>query len=256
MIITVTMNPSIDKTAEIASINLGGLNRLGNVIVDAGGKGINVSKMIKALGLDSVATGFLGGGAGVEIENMLRLQNVKTDFIRIKQTTRTNLKVLSDNYGITEFNEPGAEVTAGEMSVLREKLLTYAAPGAIFVFSGSLPPGAGDDAYFKFACDVKALGASVFLDADGEAFSDALAAKPDFIKPNINELKQHFGILADGVVVPCCLDGEGDIPLGNVFTGELSEILSAPRARAIVEGFRRRAAVEPLCQTCSYKNRF
>ena len=197
MIVTVTMNPSIDKTAEIAELKPGGLNRLGNIIVDAGGKGINVSKMIKALGMESVATGFLGGNTGMEIENMLRLQDIKTDFINIKQTTRTNFKVLSPDYGITEFNEPGAEITAGEMSALREKLLAYAGPGTIFVFSGSLPRGAGGDAYFMLAKDVKAAGASVFIDADGEAFSEALAAKPDFIKPNKFELSQYFGVNDD-----------------------------------------------------------
>ena len=197
MIITVTMNPAIDKTAKTGAIKPGGLNRLDDVITDAGGKGINVSKMIKALGMESVATGFLGGGAGREIKSLLRRQNIKNDFIAINQTTRTNLKVLSEDYGITEFNEPGAKVTAGEMAALHDKLMIYAAPGVIFVFSGSLPRGAAVDTYYRLACDVKDMGASVFIDADGEAFSAALEAKPDYIKPNKFELMQYFGIKDD-----------------------------------------------------------
>ena len=194
MIITVTMNPAIDKTAEAETISPGCLNRLRNVTYDAGGKGVNVSKILKALGVESVATGFLGGGAGREIEARLLKAGIKSDFVSIGGTTRTNLKVLTKEFGITEFNEPGAEISASEMDALREKLLCYAGPDATFVLSGSLPRGVGADIYFRLIYAVKEKGASVFLDADGEAFKAAVEAKPDYIKPNLFELKQYFGL--------------------------------------------------------------
>ncbi len=193
MTVTVTMNPALDKTAVIPALIPGGLNRLERVVLDAGGKGINVSKMIAALGGNSVATGFLGGGSGRELEAMLRLPGIEPDFITIAHTTRTNLKVLSGDCGVTEFNEPGATVTAGEIAALREKLLALAGPGVTFVFAGSLPRGAGAGIYGQLIGEVKAMGASAFLDADGEAFRLALEAGPDFIKPNKFELLQYFG---------------------------------------------------------------
>lgn len=203
MIITVTLNPAIDKTAEIAKLMPGGLNRLENILPDAGGKGINVSKMIAALGGRSVATGFLGGSAGREIEIILNASGIETDFIPIAHATRTNLKVLSPEYGVTEFNEPGAAVTAAEMLALRDKLMQYAKPGVTFVFSGNLPRNVASDTYQELTDVVKEKGAAVFLDADGEAFGQALSARPDFIKPNKFELMQYFGIADELSLAEC-----------------------------------------------------
>ncbi|MCL2162871.1 MAG: 1-phosphofructokinase family hexose kinase [Oscillospiraceae bacterium] len=195
MIITVTMNPAADKTAETDSIKVGGLNRLRNVVIDAGGKGINVSKTIAALGGLSIATGFIGGSAGADIEHSLQCLGITTDFVEIRRPTRTNLKVLSCDSGVTEFNEPGSAVTPDEMKSLEEKLLDYAdaESGATFIFSGSLPDGVNPDVYKRLIEAVRKKGSFAFLDSDGEAFRQALTANPDFIKPNISELQQYFG---------------------------------------------------------------
>ncbi len=193
-IITVTLNPSIDKTAETGAFIPGGLNRLENITLDAGGKGVNVSKMIAALGGESVATGFLGGGIGREMEALiLGIPGIKPDFIRTGHATRTNFKLWCQNYGITEFNEPGAFVSAEEMDALRAKLLSLAAPEAVFIFAGSLPQGVEADTYAQLIRAVKAKGARAYLDADGEAFRQAIQAAPYFIKPNKFELLQYFG---------------------------------------------------------------
>ena len=197
MIFTITMNPAVDKTARSASIVPGGLNRLGEITLDAGGKGINVSKMINALGGTSVATGFLGGSSGSDILGVLNKLGIKTDFVNIESPTRINLKVLSDDFGITEFNEPGPAVTSCEMDLLFEKLLGFAKPGSIFAFSGSLPQGVSPGIYQQLIETVKNKGASVFLDADGEAFRSALLSKPDYIKPNKYELTQYFNVDGD-----------------------------------------------------------
>lgn len=192
MIITVTMNPAIDKTVDLEQFVQGGLNRLKNVIVDAGGKGINVSKTIKALGGETIATGFLGGSGGVLIQKVLKEQGIRADFIEIKNEVRINLKVVEANGSVTELNEPGPVVTQEELDLLTEKLLDYANEDALFILAGSIPNGVSKDVYRILTLRLKEKGAKVFLDADGELFINALEAGPDIIKPNRHELEEYF----------------------------------------------------------------
>lgn len=192
MIITVTMNPAIDKTVDLERLVCGGLNRLKNVIVDAGGKGINVSKTIQELGGETIATGFLGGSGGQLIQKVLKEQGIKADFIEIKSEVRTNLKVVEADGNVTELNEPGPMVTEQELDQLTEKLLSYANEDALFVLAGSIPNGIKKDVYKNLTMKLKEKGAKVFLDADGELFINALAACPDIIKPNRHELEEYF----------------------------------------------------------------
>ncbi len=193
-IITVTLNPALDKTATLDTLQPGELNRLREVIVDAGGKGVNVSKVLQALGMPSLATGFLGGGSGEEIARALAALGIKNEFITIAGTTRTNLKVVDEGSRLTELNEPGAIVSADELDRLGHALQSWAEPGQVFVFSGSIPSGVSAGIYAKFIAMVQAKGAQAFLDADGEPFRAALAAKPDFIKPNRRELLEYFSL--------------------------------------------------------------
>jgi 1-phosphofructokinase len=192
MIITVTMNPAIDKTVDLEHLEHGGLNRIKNVIVDAGGKGINVSKTIKELGGETIATGFIGGSGGVLIKKVLMEQGIQSDFIEIKNEIRTNLKVVEADGYVTEFNEPGPIVAEEELELLTAKLLSYANEDALFVLAGSIPNGIGKDVYKTFIHKLKEKGAKVFLDADGELFINSLEASPDVIKPNRHELEEYF----------------------------------------------------------------
>lgn len=192
MIITVTMNPAIDKTVDLEHLEHGGLNRVKNVIVDAGGKGINVSKTIKELGGETIATGFVGGSGGVLIKKVLMEQGIQSDFIEIKNEIRTNLKVVESDGYVTEFNEPGPIVTEEELDLLTTKLLQYANEDALFVLAGSIPNGISKNVYKVFIEKLKEKGAKVFLDADGELFIHSLEASPDIIKPNRHELEEYF----------------------------------------------------------------
>lgn len=192
MIITVTMNPAIDKTADLEHFEHGGLNRLKNVIADAGGKGINVSKTIKELGGETIATGFVGGSGGVQIKKVLEDLGIPADFIEIKNEIRTNLKVVGSDGYVTELNEPGPFVSEEEYNLLVEKLLNYANEEALFVLAGSIPNGIGKDVYYNLTLKLKEKGAKVFVDADGELFIRALEAGPDIIKPNRHELEEYF----------------------------------------------------------------
>lgn len=197
MIITVTLNPAIDKTAEVDILRVGELNRIQNIVSDVGGKGINVSKMISAIGGESIATGFIGGTSGNYIAEQLSEMNIQTDFVYSSGVTRTNLKVLDNGTRLTEINEPGILVTREEENKLIEKITEYSSEGAIFVLSGSLCRGIEKDFYSKLTKKIRDKGGKVFLDADGESFSLAVKQSPDFVKPNKFELLEYLGIKED-----------------------------------------------------------
>lgn len=193
MIVTVTMNPAIDKTVEIDKLQPGGLNRIQKVEYDAGGKGINVSKTIRELGGTSIAAGFLGGNAGRTIESVLNEKGIQNDFIWVDGETRTNTKVFEKNGEVTELNEPGPQISQEQISQLIKKLEGYADAQTLFIFAGSIPNGVDKGIYGKMIQKVHAHGAKVLLDADGELFRQALDAGPDIIKPNRVELEEYAG---------------------------------------------------------------
>ena len=197
MIVTVTMNPAIDKTIEIDKFIYNGLNRIQKVEYDAGGKGINVSKTICELGGKSIATGFLGGNNGKLIDNVLKKCGITSDFVWVSGETRTNTKVVEADGTLTELNEPGALVRDEDIQKLKDKLLTYANEETIFIFAGSIPNTVSKDIYRELISVVKEKGAYVLLDADGEAFGKALESKPNMIKPNRAELEAYLGVSAE-----------------------------------------------------------
>lgn len=194
MIITVTINPAVDKTVEIEELKYGELNRFKNVISDAGGKGINVSKAIKALGGNSIASGFIGGSNGIFIETALNELNINCDFIHIQQNTRSNLKIVENNGRVTELNEPGSKILPNEIDNLIEKLESYANNSSLFVLSGSVPNSVDKNIYKVLIEKLKLKGAKILLDADGELFLNGLKAKPNIIKPNRYELENLYNL--------------------------------------------------------------
>lgn len=194
MIVTVTMNPAIDKTVDIDALERGGLNRIHHVELDAGGKGINVSKTIHELGGKSIAVGFIAGSAGKIIRSVLDDWGIENDFIEVSGETRTNTKVFERTGELTELNEPGPVVEEKDVRALYDKLESYADENTLFVLAGSVPQGVNKDIYRKIIELVHKKGAKVLLDADGELFTNALNAGPDIIKPNKVELEQYAGM--------------------------------------------------------------
>lgn len=192
MIVTVTMNPAIDKTVDIGRFERGDLNRIKRVEMDAGGKGINVSKTIRELGGESIATGFVGGTSGTIIKQVLTDLGLRTDFVEVKGETRTNLKVVEETGEVTELNEPGPEVSKKQLEDLLNRLAGYANPDTLFVLAGSIPAGIPTDIYRRITEEVHQKGAKVLLDADGTLFSESLKGKPDMLKPNRSELERHY----------------------------------------------------------------
>jgi 1-phosphofructokinase len=213
MIVTLTLNPALDKTARVDVMKPNTLNRLRDLALNAGGKGVNVSAMIHSLGGESLAVGFAGGGTGKELLSLIAQRGLHADFVPVAAATRTNLKVVDNDGALTELNEPGPHISGDEWAALERKLADLAEKGSTVVLSGSLPAGLGKDTYKKLSAMLRQGGAAVFLDADGEAFKLALEnepdAIPDYVKPNRFELLQYFGIadddrVSDGKLTELC----------------------------------------------------
>lgn len=194
MIVTVTLNPAIDKTVTIDEFYYGGLNRIKSVVQDPAGKGINVSKTIHSLGGKSIATGFIAGSSGRMIREGLDKLGIVSDFIQVPGESRTNMKVVDAKGKVTELNEPGPVIEEAVIEELLKKLYNMANADSIFVLAGSIPRGVDGGIYRKITELVKRKNAKVFLDADGELFMKGLEAKPDYIKPNRFELEQYFDV--------------------------------------------------------------
>ena len=147
-IVTVTLNPSIDKSISIDTIVPYGLNRVINSRTDPGGKGINVARVLKNFGVDVTALGLIAGSQGKLLTDYLKRMEIKTDFLEIDGETRTNLKILNNSVNrITEINETGVCVTPDDLNRFREKYKIYAEQSDVIVLSGSLPPGISQDFY-------------------------------------------------------------------------------------------------------------
>lgn len=194
MIITVTLNPALDKTVEIPDFSLDAVNRITSMRTDPGGKGLNVSKVIAKLGGTSTAVGILGGATGRRIADAMDALGIACDFTFVEGETRTNLKVIDPKrHTNTDLNEPGLTVDAGTLDGMLDRLTAAIQPGDIVVLSGSLPKGAPADAYGAWVRACQDAGARVFLDADGEPLAHGLAAKPYLVKPNNHELSRLTG---------------------------------------------------------------
>lgn len=197
MIITVTLNPAIDKTAHVEKMVPNGLNRLNNIILDVGGKGINVSKAIKELGGKSICTGFVAGSNGKWIEDKLDSLGLDYKFRHVEGNTRINLKVLDRDMNLTELNDAGDEIHENDLCYLKEDLLEMVNSDDIVVLAGSVPSGVPVTIYQELITMFKKKGAKVILDADGELFTHGIEAIPTLIKPNKYELCKYFNLSED-----------------------------------------------------------
>ena len=194
MIVTVTLTPALDKTVILPGFRVDQVNRIQSLRLDAGGKGINVSKVLRALGTDSLATGILGGGTGRYIENSLREMGIASDFVWVEQETRTNLKVVDpQEHTNTDINEPGAPVGADVIEAVYRKVEAAAGPGDIVVLAGKAPAGTPDTVFADWITRLRAKQVRTYLDADAGLLLAGVQAKPSMIKPNDAELGRLTG---------------------------------------------------------------
>lgn len=188
IIYTLALNPAIDRTLWVERMDFGETNRVRRECRYAGGKGIDVSRVLTDLGVPNKALGFTGGFAGEELECRLINEGVMCEFIRISGETRTNIIVNDDGSGRQLLlNTVGPEVTPYELGELLKKI--EGVEDASFVaMGGSLPAGVHPQTYRRIIWSMRKKGVATLLDADGEALRAGVEASPDYIKPNKREL--------------------------------------------------------------------
>ncbi len=192
MIYTVTLNPAMDCVMQLDEFVTGRTNRASGAFYSAGGKGVNVSLVLGALGIESIAEGFLAGFTGHEIQRQLNEKGISGDFVFLeKGSTRINVKIKGKEE--TELNGVGAEPEEKDTAVLMEKLRA-AGEGDIVVLAGSIPKGMGTGIYADIMKQAEGKSVDFVVDTEGEALFRTLPYKPFLIKPNQHELEALFRI--------------------------------------------------------------
>jgi 1-phosphofructokinase/tagatose 6-phosphate kinase len=247
MIITVTLNTAIDRTLSVPNFRLGRRHRTVEQTTMPGGKGVNVARVLKSLGAPVIATGLAGGATGTRIVEQLTQLSVLSDFVRIREESRTNTAVIDPTTGEqTEINERGPKVSAQEIELFTDKLLYLAKGASMCVFAGSLPRDVDADVYAQLIRELRRLGVTTIVDTDGDPLRRAVRAEPQVISPNELEAEELVGhefnddedrllavlemaqlgareaimTMPDGVLARTAPEDGGDAPLFRVRLGE------------------------------------
>ena len=189
MITTITLNPAVDKTCTLKELIPGAVNRMEDVKNIAGGKGINVTKILRQYDYPVRALGFLGGYNGRFIEDYLKSIGAEFCFTYVNGETRCNTNVLSGDGSVTELLEPGPIVSKEELNDFLGKYEEALTDSEVIVISGSIPEGVPVTIYADLIRLAKEKGVKVCLDTSGEPLKEGIAASPFMIKPNKRELE-------------------------------------------------------------------
>lgn len=191
MIYTVTLNPSIDYIVRLDQVEVGSVNRMDSDDKFAGGKGINVSRVLKRLEIENTATGFIGGFTGKFITDTLEKEAIATRFVQVSEDTRINVKIKADQE--TEINGTGPSVSKEQLDELKAILSGLTATDTV-VFAGSSNKNLGNGIYKELIGLTRQSGAQVVCDFEGQTLIDSLEFQPLLVKPNNHELGDIFGV--------------------------------------------------------------
>jgi 1-phosphofructokinase len=200
-IATVTPNPALDLTSRLGVLTPGLVNRVREAQEDPGGKGINVAAFLasQGAGVPVLATGWLGEMNAAGFRSFLAMGGIVDRFLSVPGATRTNVKIIEDDERVTDVNFPGFAVDGARENALADAVRSIAAEVGWVALCGSLPKGASPDLHARLLREARQAGARVLLDASGAPFAAALAAGPDCIKPNGEELGEVLGERIAGV---------------------------------------------------------
>ncbi|MEU7392517.1 1-phosphofructokinase family hexose kinase [Streptomyces tanashiensis] len=194
MILTVTLNTALDLTYRVPALTPHASHRVTQVIERPGGKGLNVARVLGALGYETVATGFAGGATGATLRDLLTTTPVRDELVETAGPTRRTVAVVDTASGdTTQLNEPGPNVTAAEWNAFRTRFTELLDGTRAVALCGSLPPGIHVGAYAELIRLARTAGVPVLLDTSGEPLRRGIAARPDLVKPNAEELAQLTG---------------------------------------------------------------
>lgn len=216
-VVTVTANPAVDQTIWVPGFRAGEVNRVVREQVTPGGKGVNVAAFLADFGNPVFATGFLGTPNAGLFEAFFEGEAIAHDFVAVGGTTRTGIKIVDDDAGATtDINFSGFEVGSDDLEALEGILSAAVAPGRWVALAGSLPAGAPAATYRRLSELVRAGGGLVAVDTSGPALREAMAARPDLVKPNREELEELTGrVLGDRDELA---DAASDLARGGVRT--------------------------------------
>ena len=193
MIITVTLNPSLDRTLELERLERGGVQRTAEPTLEPGGKGVNVTRALSANGVASIAVLPIGGGEGDELQRLLDGAGVHARFVPVAGRTRSNITISETDGTITKLNEPGSVLDEVDLQTLIAVLRTVVAAGDWVVLSGSVPPSFTAVQLAGIAQSLASSGAHLAIDTSGDALLSSLEARPRLVKPNRTELSELVG---------------------------------------------------------------
>ncbi|GLW50149.1 1-phosphofructokinase [Streptomyces sp. NBRC 14336] len=193
MILTVTPNPSLDRTYEVPSLDRGEVIRATGERMDPGGKGVNVSRAVAAAGRRTVAVLPLGGAPGALVADLLDVQGIEVAPVPVAGATRSNIALAESDGVLTKINAPGPELSAEEQELLLETVRAHSRDADWIACCGSLPRGLAPEWYARVVARAHAGGARIALDTSGRALLEALRERPDVVKPNAEELAEAVG---------------------------------------------------------------
>jgi len=194
VIVTVTLNAAVDRTLTVPNFQRGQRHRASEGLTLAGGKGINIARALKTLGVPVIATGLAGGGTGMRIVEELTAEAILNDFVRIDDDSRTSTAIVDPTGGsYTEVNEWGPHVGPEELEILLDKLAYLSRARDYVIFAGSLPRGVDAGFYGEAIRDLNRRGVHTVLDCEGEALRLGTQAEPFLVSPNDREAEGLVG---------------------------------------------------------------
>lgn len=199
-VVCITLNPALDLSLNLETLQLGHVNRPTSTQLEAAGKGINVARVLSSLGHEVTVSGFLGQDNDAQFGLAFPQYGVDDAFVRVPGSTRINAKIAEQSGRVTDINSPGMPIDVHHINALMEKLdslLQSTTPPQAIVVAGSLPPGLDQDAFGKLLAQLGQRGVPLWLDTSGPALHTAIAARPSAIKPNETELADWAGAVLD-----------------------------------------------------------
>ena len=243
MIVTVTLNAALDRTLTVPNFQRGQRHRASQGLMLAGGKGINIARALKLLGVPVVATGLVGGRTGTRIVEELTAEAILNDFVRIEDESRTSTAVVDPTAPTyTEINEWGPAVRPEELETLFEKLKYLARGADAVVFAGSLPRDVDEGFYAEAIRELNRRGLQTVLDSEGQPLRLGVQAEPFLVSPNQGEAEGLVGQeLNDDDDFMLGLDAIAERGARNVLVTQESGCFALLREEREVRRFRARS---------------
>jgi 1-phosphofructokinase family hexose kinase len=252
MLLTVTLNPALDRTMTVPNFQIGFRNRATDTVILPGGKGVNVARAAKTLGRPVIATGFIGGRKGDQIVSDLNDEGILCDFVRVAGESRISTAVVDSATGlVTEINEQGPDIQPEDLDRLREKLEYLGKAADAVVFAGSVPPGLDDNCYAELIQHVHRIGMPSFFYTYADPLRLGIKAGPDYVFPKLVEAEKvigyEFGGLEDQLAAVRTMHdmGAGSVVLSWRY-GCVALLSEGRQTRLFVGKFPELSVVSPL----------